>query len=119
MTAILTTRPGEAFPSGHSESLLDAELPKPSPGGGDLVVRVEAISVSLVDTNVRAPKPRAKKTPRVLGWDAAGVVETAGPAATRFRPGDEAYYAGGARLERGISTGGRAHFPSSRTARWI
>jgi hypothetical protein len=42
MTATLTTRPGERFPSGHSESLLDAELPKPSPGGGNLVVRVEA-----------------------------------------------------------------------------
>ncbi len=30
----------------------------------------------------------------MLGWDAAGVVESVGAAATRFKPGDEVYYAG-------------------------
>lgn len=32
--------------------------------------------------------------PRILGFDAAGVVEAVGPGATLFRPGDEVYYAG-------------------------
>jgi zinc-binding alcohol dehydrogenase family protein len=32
--------------------------------------------------------------PKVLGWDAAGVVEAVGPGVTMFRPGDEVWYAG-------------------------
>jgi NADPH:quinone reductase-like Zn-dependent oxidoreductase len=47
-----------------------------------------------VDTKVRVPKAQVEKTPRVLGWDAAGVVEAVGPAVTRFKPSDEVYYAG-------------------------
>jgi NADPH2:quinone reductase len=31
----------------------------------------------------------------VLGWDGAGVVESAGPAVTRVRPGDEVYFCDG------------------------
>ncbi len=35
-----------------------------------------------------------EKTPRILGWDAAGVVEQVGSEVTLFKPGDEVYYAG-------------------------
>lgn len=84
------------LPISDPQSLFDVELPKPSPEGHDLLVRIEAISVNPVDTKIRAPKPKVEAAPRVLGWDAAGVVEAVGAAVTRFKTGDEVYYAGGA-----------------------
>ena len=82
------------LPISDPESLFDARLPKPSPTGRDLLVRVEAVSVNPVDTKVRAPKDKVEDTPKVLGYDAAGVVESVGDAVTRFKPGDAVYYAG-------------------------
>ena len=82
------------LPISDPQSLFDVELPKPSAGERDLLVRVEAISVNPVDTKVRSPKPKVETAPRILGWDAAGVVEAVGPAVTRFKAGDEVYYAG-------------------------
>jgi zinc-binding alcohol dehydrogenase family protein len=72
-------------------SLNDIELPRPSPTGHDLLVRVEAVSVNPVDTKQRKA---GSATPRVLGWDAAGTVEATGPEVTLFKPGDAVYYAG-------------------------
>lgn len=69
----------------------DVELPKPTATGHDLLVRVEAISVNPVDTKQRKMESPA---PRVLGWDAAGTVESVGPQVTLFKPGDAVYYAG-------------------------
>lgn len=75
-------------------SLVDVELPKPEPGARDLLVRVEAVSVNPVDTKLRAPKPQVEAQPRVLGFDAAGVVEAVGAEISGFKPGDAVYYAG-------------------------
>lgn len=82
------------LPINDPESLLDIELPKPEPSGHDILVRVEAVSVNPVDTKVRAPKPQQESTPKVLGYDAAGVVEAVGEQVSLFKPGDEVYYAG-------------------------
>ena len=83
------------LPINDPQSLFDIELPKPAaPASRDLLVRVEAISVNPVDTKVRSPKPNVEKNPRVLGWDAAGVVEAVGSDVKRFKSGDEVYYAG-------------------------
>jgi zinc-binding alcohol dehydrogenase family protein len=82
------------LPISDPKSLLDVELPKPAPAAQDLLVRVEAISVNPVDTKVRAPKPDVHTMPRVLGWDAAGVVEAVGSGVRHFKPGDEVFYAG-------------------------
>lgn len=57
-------------------------------------MRVEAISVNPVDTKIRSPKPQVEAKPKVLGYDAAGVVEAVGEHVTLFQPGDEVYYAG-------------------------
>jgi NADPH2:quinone reductase len=76
------------------QSLQDVELPKPVASGSDVLVRVEAISVNPVDTKIRSPKPQIEAQPKVLGYDAAGVVETVGESVTLFQPGDEVYYAG-------------------------
>lgn len=82
------------LPIDDPQSLQDIELPRPEPGPNDLLVRVEAVSVNPVDTKVRAPKDVVEPRPRVLGYDAAGVVEAVGREVTLFQPGDEVYYAG-------------------------
>lgn len=72
--------------------LRDIDLPDPQAQGHDLLVEVKAISVNPVDTKVRASFNA--DTPRVLGWDAVGVVKAVGDAVTLFTPGDEVWYAG-------------------------
>lgn len=78
----------------NENSLLDVEIPKPTAKGKDLLVEVKAISVNPVDTKVRAPKDKVESEPKILGWDAAGVVVEVGEEVTEFKPGDEVYYAG-------------------------
>jgi NADPH2:quinone reductase len=82
------------LPIAQADSLIDLELPKPEATGHDLLVRVEAVSVNPVDTKVRAPGKPDRTSPHVLGWDAAGVIESVGPDATLFKPGEKVYYAG-------------------------
>mgnify|MGYP001811907494 FL=1 len=82
------------LPVDDPEALLDVDLPTPEPRGRDLLVAVRAVAVNPVDTKIRAPKDKTEDPPKVLGWDASGVVEAVGPDVTLFSPGDEVYYAG-------------------------
>ena len=82
------------LPIEHPESLVDVELPAPEPGPRDLRVAVRAVSVNPVDVKVRAPKPDRETAPRILGWDAAGVVDAVGRDVHLFKPGDQVFYAG-------------------------
>jgi len=91
MKAIGLTR---YLPISNPDSLLDVEIDKPEARGRDLLVRIEAIAVNPVDVKVRAPKEKVEDAPRILGWDAAGVVEAVGEEVTLFKPGDEVFYAG-------------------------
>ena len=81
-------------PADHPQAFLDLDLPAPAaPAGHDLLVEVRAVSVNPVDTKQRqAADPKGK--PRILGFDAAGVVREVGPDCTLFRPGDQVVYAG-------------------------
>nr|WP_255643333.1 zinc-binding alcohol dehydrogenase family protein [Actinoplanes polyasparticus] len=81
------------LPISDPSALLDLEVPVPTPGEHDLQVRVEAVSVNPVDVKVRAGSDPGGE-PRILGFDAAGVVERVGPSVTLFQPGDEVWYAG-------------------------
>lgn len=74
--------------------LVDVELPKPLASGRDLLVKVEAISVNPVDYKQRIVATKSDAPTRVLGWDAAGIVEAVGAEVTLFKPGDAVYYAG-------------------------
>lgn len=74
-------------------ALIDTQLGDPVPEVHDVVLRVEALAVNPVDTKVRAGITPGSEG-RVLGWDAAGVVEATGEAVTRFRPGDAVIVAG-------------------------
>jgi NADPH2:quinone reductase len=82
------------LPVEDPNAFLDVELTKPTASERDLLVSVKAVSINPVDTKVRSPKDGIEDPPRVLGWDASGIVESVGPDATLFKPGDEVYYAG-------------------------
>ena len=90
MKAIAFTQHG--LPIDDPRALMDMELPKPTPGPRDLLVEVLAVAVNPVDTKVRAGT--ASTEPKVLGWDAVGIVRETGSAVTLFQPGDEVFYAG-------------------------
>jgi len=81
-------------PIDRPDALVDIDLPKPEPRGRDLLVAVRAISVNPVDTKIRRAVPADEGTWKVLGWDAAGVVEAVGPEASLFKPGDAVFYSG-------------------------
>ncbi|MFC5062437.1 zinc-binding alcohol dehydrogenase family protein [Actinomycetospora atypica] len=70
----------------------EIDLPDPTPGPRDLLVEVRAVSVNPVDTKVHGSDPGDE--PKVLGYDAAGVVRAVGDEVTLFAAGDEVYYAG-------------------------
>jgi len=80
-------------PISDPESLIEVEVPIGEVGPHDLVVEVVAVSVNPVDVKVRASTPE-QANPRVIGYDAAGVVQEVGGQVTRFAPGDEVFYAG-------------------------
>lgn len=90
MKAIAITRAAQN--GSNLDFLTDIELPQPTASGHDLLVEVKAVSVNPVDTKVRAGFNA--DAPRVLGWDAVGVVTAVGEAVTLFQPGDEVWYAG-------------------------
>jgi len=84
----------QSLPIDNPAALEDLELPAPTPGARDLLVRVRAISVNPVDTKVRRNAAPEAGQAKVLGWDAVGTVEAVGGAVTLFKPGDRVYYAG-------------------------
>ena len=84
----------KSLPITEIKSLVDIELPKPTPSGRDLLVKVQAVSVNPVDTKMRMRAEPPAGGWQVLGWDAVGVVEGAGPDAQLFKAGDSVFYAG-------------------------
>jgi NADPH2:quinone reductase len=70
-----------------------ADIPRPVPGDGQVLVRIHASGINPLDTKIRAgAAPHARHTlPAILGMDLAGVVEEVGPNTAGFRAGDEVY----------------------------
>lgn len=66
------------------------EVPRPTPGPGDVLVRVKAAGICHSDAHYRAGKSRVHPLPLTLGHEVAGVVEQAGAEVANFRPGDRA-----------------------------
>jgi NADPH:quinone reductase-like Zn-dependent oxidoreductase len=84
---------------GPPETLRMAEVEKPVPGAGEVLVRVLATSVNPADWHSMRGKPLFSRASlgllrpkhRILGGDVAGQVEVVGTGVTRFKPGDEVY----------------------------
>ncbi len=85
------------LPTDAPDCFAEVELDKPNPTGKDLLVRVKAVSVNPVDCKVRSSVKQIQDSPRILGWDAAGVVEQIGEDVSLFQVGDEVFYAGSIR----------------------
>ncbi|WP_380284678.1 NADP-dependent oxidoreductase [Kitasatospora purpeofusca] len=76
---------------GGPEVLELVETERPTPLGGEVLVRVHASGVNPVDAAVRSGAfPLLGEPPFGIGWDISGVVEQAGPGA-RFKAGDEVF----------------------------
>jgi NADPH2:quinone reductase len=68
------------------------ELPTPTPGEGQVLVRVKAAALNPIDLYIRSgavnmPLPK----PFIPGCDLAGTVEAVGPGVKNFRPGDRVW----------------------------
>ena len=70
-----------------------ADLARPVPGPGQVLVRVAASAVNPLDTKIRAGlAPHARsRPPAVLGLDLAGIVDSVGPNVSAFSPGTAVY----------------------------
>jgi NADPH:quinone reductase-like Zn-dependent oxidoreductase len=84
---------------GPPETLRMAEVEKPAPAAGEVLVRVLAVSVNPADWRLMRAKPMFSRATlgllrpkhRILGGDIAGRVEAFGSDVTHFKPGDEIY----------------------------
>lgn len=79
---------------GGNDVLVHEELPDPTPGEGEVLVRARAAGVNPVDWKI-VRGYLAKGLPHVLpfvpGWDLAGEIVARGHAARRFQVGDRVY----------------------------
>jgi NADPH:quinone reductase-like Zn-dependent oxidoreductase len=84
----------KSLPIDAADALIDFETAKPEPRGRDIRVAVKAISANPVDYKVRKRAAPPEGETKILGYDAAGVVDAVGPDVTLFKTGDEVFYAG-------------------------
>ena len=84
----------KSLPIEDAESLFEFDAAKPEPKGRDIRVAVKAISANPVDYKVRKRAAPPEGEVKILGFDAAGVVDAVGPDVSLFKPGDEVFYAG-------------------------
>jgi NADPH2:quinone reductase len=85
-----------SLPIDDPSSLFEFATETPAPGPRDLLVRVQAVSVNPVDCKqrLRAAQNTMLAAPKILGYDASGVVEAVGSEVSLFQPGDAVFYAG-------------------------
>ena len=77
---------------GNNDVVEVRDMPVPSPGTGEVLVKVRAASVNPVDWKMRAGQLRlitGYKFPKVLGRECAGEVVGTGSGVTRFKKGDQ------------------------------
>src|SRR6476660_6631637 len=84
----------KSLPIEAADSLIDFETARPEPKGRDIRVAVKAISANPVDYKVRKRAAPPEGETKILGFDAAGIVDAVGPDVTLFKAGDEVFYAG-------------------------
>ncbi|KAL6845915.1 hypothetical protein ACP4OV_023363 [Aristida adscensionis] len=77
---------------GGAQGLKHAEVPMPSPKKGQVLIRMEATSINVVDCNFQKGVARPvmpRKFPFISGFDLAGEVVALGAGVTGFKPGDK------------------------------
>ena len=78
--------------TGPPEAIVYDDLPTPEPGADQVLVRVGAVSVNPIDTNIRSGAIAMPLVfPFIVGCDLAGTVEKVGAGVKRLRPGDRVW----------------------------
>ena len=86
MKAVFVEQPGGV------ENLKYGEMPKPTPGPGQALVKIAASGVNFIDTYFRTGLYPAQP-PIILGSEGAGTVEAVAPEVANVKPGDRVAYA--------------------------
>lgn len=73
---------------GPPSVLIWEEVPDPTPGPGEILIRTKAVGVNFGETRNRAGLSPRLPLPQIPGLEVAGVVEAVGTGVSRFRPGD-------------------------------
>lgn len=105
MTAIAIRAPG------GPEMLVPEQRPVPTPGPGEILVKVAAAGVNRPDVMQRLGLyPPPKGAPEIPGLEIAGTVAACGEGVTRWKPGDQvmALVAGGGYAEYCVAVEGHA-----------
>jgi NADPH:quinone reductase-like Zn-dependent oxidoreductase len=79
---------------GGPEVLNFADYPDPSPGPGEILVKVAAASINPIDLLQRAGATKdffPVQFPGIIGWDVSGTVLKVGPGVDRFSTGDRVF----------------------------
>ena len=78
---------------GGPEVFVERDVPRPTVGPGEVLVRVLATSVNPVDAKIRQAGSWAGITPpAILGYDVSGTVEEVGPGVTTLTVGQDVYF---------------------------
>jgi NADPH:quinone reductase-like Zn-dependent oxidoreductase len=79
---------------GSPDELKFEEMPDPSPGPGEVLIRTAASSINPLDLKIRSGAVKEYfpvSFPAILGWDVSGTVEEAGPGVKNFTKGDKVF----------------------------
>jgi NADPH:quinone reductase-like Zn-dependent oxidoreductase len=77
---------------GSPEVISFDDVPKPEPGRGEVVVRVNAAGIGPWDALIRSGKSALPQTlPLILGSDISGVIDSLGPGVANPKVGDEVF----------------------------
>ena len=80
---------------GGGDQFRAEEIERPSPGHGEVLLRIAGTSVNPVDAKARAGEIQqlfpAERLPLLLGFDASGRIEEVGRGVTGWKPGDAVY----------------------------
>ncbi len=86
MQAAYISQPGPA------DAIQVCDMPRPTAGKGEVLVKVHASAVNPIDTYIRAGVVKMNlPLPFIPGCDLAGVIEAVGPDTRRFRVGDRVW----------------------------
>src|SRR5687767_4881025 len=78
--------------AGPPEVLKVREEPDPSPGSGDVRIRVKAAGINFADLMARVGLyPDAPKLPCVVGYEVSGTIDAIGEGVTRAAEGDRVF----------------------------
>ncbi len=83
----------QAGPITAPDALIEFETGTPELRPHDLLVEVKGISLNPVDVKVRANRGPEAGT-KIIGYDAAGIVMEVGSEVSKFKVGEEVFYAG-------------------------